>query len=74
MLMFLRYYWLTAKGYRLSPWKSPYIRWRLETFLGPEAAEMNARKFFHIAWKYRNELEKFLEWVADRQRFQRRSR
>ena len=43
MFNFLRYYWSAAKGYRLTPWKSPYLRWRFETFLGPEAAEMDAR-------------------------------
>src|SRR5580704_11321295 len=25
MLTALRYYWITAKGYRLRPWASPYI-------------------------------------------------
>ena len=28
----LRYYWIAARGYRLHPWDSPYIRWRFETF------------------------------------------
>ena len=42
MLNALRYYWITAKGYRLRPWKSPYIQWRLETFYGKEAADLDA--------------------------------
>ena len=42
----LHYYWIAAKGYRLRPWQSPYIRWRMETFLGPEAAPLSPGFFF----------------------------
>lgn len=74
MLKMLRYYWMAAKGYRLTPWKSPYIRWRFEIFLGAEASEMTAGRFFHLAWKYRNQMESFLEWADERRQAQRRSR
>ena len=74
MLKMLRYYWMAAKGYRLTPWKSPYLRWRFETFLGAEASEMTAGRFFHLAWKYRNQMEQFLEWADERRQAQRRSR
>jgi hypothetical protein len=74
MFNILRYYWMAAKGYRLNPWKSPYLRWRLETFLGPEAAGLDARKFFHLAWKYRAQMERFAEWAAERRQAQRRRR
>jgi len=72
MLNALRYYWITARGYRLRPWRSPYLRWRLETFLGPEAADLDAGKFFRIMWRYRRELERFLDWATERRRVQRR--
>jgi hypothetical protein len=72
MLKLLRYYWITAKGYRLHPWHSPYLRWRFETFLGPEAADMTAGKFFRLSWKYRNQMERFLDWADERRREQRR--
>jgi hypothetical protein len=68
----LRYYWIVAKGYRLNPWTSPYLRWRFETFLGPEAAAMDAAKFFRLAWKYRVQMEQFLEWAAERRGAQNR--
>ena len=74
MLKGLRFYWTVARGYRLRPWQSPYLRWRLETFLGPEAADLDARKFFRILWRYRVQLENFLDWAAERQRAQRRQR
>jgi hypothetical protein len=72
MLKTLRYYWIVARGYRLNPWNSPYLRWRFETFLGPEAAKMDASKFFHLLWKYRAQMERFVDWAAERRRVQRR--
>jgi hypothetical protein len=68
----LRYYWIAARGYRLQPWKSPYIRWRFETFLGKEAADLDARKFFQLSWKYREQLRSFAQWAAVRRRAQQR--
>jgi hypothetical protein len=73
MFKMLRYYWIAAKGYRLHPWDSPYLRWRFETFLGPQASEMTAGKFFRLSWKYRNQMERFLDWAEERRRVQRRN-
>jgi hypothetical protein len=71
MLKTLRYYWIVARGYRLKPWKSPYLRWRFETFLGPESANLDAGKFFQLLWKYRAQMERFIDWAAERRRVQR---
>jgi hypothetical protein len=70
MLNALRYYWIIAKGYRFCPWKSPYIQWRLETFFGKDAANLDARQFFTLMWRERVRMERFLEWVAARRRAQ----
>jgi hypothetical protein len=70
----IRYYWIVARGYRLKPWMSPYLRWRFETFLGKEAEPFTAMKFFRLSWKYRKELQAFVNWATERQRFQRRAR
>jgi hypothetical protein len=70
----LQYYWTAARGYRLRPWNSPYLRWRFETFLGKEAENMDARKFLRLSWKYRAEMEKFVNWAAERRRVQRGAR
>jgi len=74
MFKTLRYYWIVARGYRLKPWNSPYLRWRFETFLGSEAANMTARKFFRLSWKYRAQLERFVDWATERRRLQRQIR
>ena len=70
----LRYYWIVARGYRFTPWKSPYLRWRFETFLGKEAEPLTASKFFRLSWKYRKQLQAFVDWAAERSRFRRRAR
>jgi len=67
-----RFYWLASRGYRLRPWVSPYLQWRLETYLGQEAANLDASKFFHLTWKYRDRLQSFSDWAAERRRAQRR--
>lgn len=68
----LRYYWIAARGYRLRPWDSPYLRWRFETFLGNEGSNLNASKFLSLSWKYRKQMQRFVDWAAERRRVQRR--
>ena len=71
MFSALRYYWAAAKGYRLRPWASPYLRWRLETFFGKEADELDARKFFRLLWRERERMRRFLAWAEERRKEQR---
>lgn len=71
MWSLLRYYWISARGYRFEPWKSPYLQWRFETFLGKEAANLDARTFFQLCWKYRDRLKSFAAWASERRHAQR---
>jgi hypothetical protein len=68
MLSALRYYWIAAKGYRLQPWRSPYIRWRMETFFGPKAEPLGAGRFLHLLWRERRRLAEFLRWTEEYRR------
>jgi hypothetical protein len=70
MFDLIAYYWISARGYRLQPWKSPYLQWRFETYLGKDAFPLTAKKFFHLSWKYRTELRNFATWAATRRRIQ----
>jgi hypothetical protein len=70
----LTYYWMSARGYRLHPWDSPYLYWRLETFLGKEAEKRSPAQFLKILWKYRHQMQNFVDWAAERRREQARSR
>ena len=38
--------WRLSKGYRLRPWRSPYLRWRIETYLGVHADHITTSDFF----------------------------
>ena len=60
----LRFLWLATRGYRLRPWASPYLRWRIETFQGLHADRIDARafrRFVHGNWR---ELARFLRWAG----------
>ena len=61
----LRYYWRAAKGHRLRPWRSPYVRWRMETFFGIHAEQLTRQSFFRLLWRERRRLLKFLRWAAE---------
>jgi hypothetical protein len=74
VLSTLRFYWIASMGYRMRPWRSPYIRWRMETFFGPAAAPNDARTFFRLAWRERKRLQSFLKWSEERRREMRRKR
>jgi len=74
MLNAIHYYWITTKGYRLHPWDSPYVQWRMETFFGEEAGEMDRKKFMGLMWRERKRMWDFLGWVKERRRAQRMKR
>lgn len=65
MVRMLRYYWKTSRGYRLRPWKSPYLRWRMETFFGPEAEPVGPSRFLFLLWRERRRLREFLVWTDE---------
>jgi hypothetical protein len=65
MFSALRYYWIAAKGYRLCPWRSPYIKWRMETFFGPEAEPLDPPHFFRLLWRERRRLAEFRRWTEE---------
>jgi len=70
----LRYYWRAAKGHRLRPWRSPYLRWRMETFFGIHAAQLTRKEFFRLLWQNRHRLTGFLRWTAEMEERQRNPR
>ena len=56
--------WRLSKGYRLCPWRSPYLLWRIETYSGLHAERITARDFWRFAWTERRELARFLRWAG----------
>jgi hypothetical protein len=59
--------WQASRGYRLIPWRSPYLRWRIETYWGLHAEKITPGEFFGFVWRHRAELYRFLGW-AERMR------
>ncbi len=55
--------WRLTKGYRLTPWRSPYLKWRMETYWGLHAAEIGFGQFWSFGWQHRKELHRFLRWA-----------
>jgi hypothetical protein len=55
--------WRASKGYRLRPWRSPYLRWRIETYWGLEADRISSREFWRFLWQHRSEVIRFLRWA-----------
>jgi len=53
-----------SKGYRLTPWKSPYLRWRIETWSGADAGDFTPSQFLKFTWAHRKDLMRYLRWAA----------
>jgi len=49
----------------LRPWRSSYLKWRLETFTGKHAEEVGARDFWQFLWSERRQLVRFTRWLAE---------
>ena len=56
--------WNSTRGYRLRPWRSPYLRWRIETYCGWKAEEIGFGDFWRFVWTRRRELRQFLRWAG----------
>ncbi|HEY3740934.1 MAG TPA: hypothetical protein VGL53_13870 [Bryobacteraceae bacterium] len=54
----------STRGYRLTPWRSPYLLWRIETYWGLHAGSITPREFWRFTWEHRAELWRFLKWAA----------
>ncbi len=67
MLGKLCYLWTITSGYRLRPWNSPYLRWRLETYFGKQGEVHGAGELVGLLWRERREMWRFLNWVEERQ-------
>jgi hypothetical protein len=55
--------WRMTRGYRLRPWRSPYLRWRIETYSGTPAGAIDFRKFWQFVWSRRRDLLRYLRWA-----------
>ena len=61
----LRFLFNATKGHRLAPWRSPYLRWRIETYSGLHAESIGFVDFWRFVWQERRRLIRFLGWVNE---------
>jgi hypothetical protein len=59
----VRVLWRLSRGYRLRPWLSPYLRWRIETYSGTPAGQIGFAQFWNFVWNQRRELMRYLRWA-----------
>lgn len=72
MFAALRFLWNATRGQRLTPWRSEYLKWRIETFSGMKAESLTGRDVFRFLWESRRELVDFLFWTGTLEREGRR--
>ena len=58
-----RILWQMTRGYRVRPWRSPYLRWRIETYSGVHADRITPRDFWRFVWSQKRELIRYLRWA-----------
>ncbi len=68
MLAPLRFIWNATRGHRLTPWRSEYLRWRVETYSGKRAETLKASDVLGFLWATRWELLSFLAWTGTLER------
>jgi hypothetical protein len=60
----VKFLWNATRGYRLMPWRSPYLRWRVETFSGKKAETLTLMSILAFAWAQKWELLSYLMWTG----------
>lgn len=65
MLAATRFLWNATRGHRFRPWRSEYLRWRMETYSGQNAHSIGAPEFFGFLWREKGQLVRFLRWTRE---------
>ncbi len=73
MLAAAMFVWNATRGHRFTPWRSPYLRWRLETYSGRHAEDITAGFMLGLVWKEKRQFLRFLRWTGQIRRDARRT-
>ena len=65
MIGAIQFLWNATRGARLRPWRSPYLRWRVETYSGMHAETIGARAMFRFLWAEKRQFLRFLRWTEE---------
>ena len=64
----ISFLWNATRGFRLQPWRSPYLRWRVETYSGMHAESIGARQMLGFLWSEKRQFLRFLRWTGEMRR------
>jgi hypothetical protein len=71
MRQLVRFLWNATRGHRLAPWRSPYLRWRMETYTGLKMDKIGFLEFWGFLFRERKQLGRFLKWTAEMENYAR---
>ena len=57
--------WRLSRGYRVTPWRSPYLRWRMETYWGLHAERIGFVEFWTFLWRHRADTLRYVRWAEE---------
>lgn len=61
----LKFLWTATRGHRLRPWRSEYLRWRMETYTGRRADEVSFKDFWNLLTCEKRQFLRFLRWTGE---------
>jgi hypothetical protein len=61
----LIFVWNATRGSRLRPWRSEFLKWRMETFMGRHAEEIGLRDFLRFLYSERKQVLRYLRWLSE---------
>ncbi len=66
-----RFLWNATRGHRFRPWRSEYLKWRLETYSGLHAEQIEAWDFWRFFVGERGQLVRFARWLGEMRSYAR---
>lgn len=64
MFSAIRFLWKATHGSRLRPWRSEYLKWRIETYSGMKADAITPLDMLRFSWHEKWNLLHFLRWAG----------
>ena len=64
MIAAIRFLWNATTGNRLRPWRSEYLKWRIETYSGMKAEKISGMDMLRFTWREKWNLLHFLRWAG----------
>lgn len=65
MFAAVRFLWNATRRHRLRPWRSEYLKWRIETYSGKKADELRGSDVRAFLWQEKWNLLRFLRWTSE---------